>query len=153
MRICPSSFSCYRRPRLFWLNFELVKTPGIVVQEGDRWTEVKLRGPRPPLRAWLPRAWRAVASNSVWPTFVRAIRRTKPPYKPAGLNGCDHWTLARWEAHQFRYAPYKYKLHYMLRDPRGALRTMPSVSREVLLGFRRDHTFVCYSANQRKQQP
>jgi len=153
VRICPSSFSCYRRPRLFWIDFELYRTPGAKVEEGARWTDVKLLGPRPPLRAWLPRWWRAVASYSTWPTFVQAIKRKKPPYKPAGLKGCDQQTLARWEQHQFRYPPYQYKLHYMLRDPQGKLRTMPAVSREVLLGFRRDHTYVCFSANLRRQHP
>jgi hypothetical protein len=38
VRICPSSFSCYMRPRLYWVNSELIKAQGSKVQfpRGER---------------------------------------------------------------------------------------------------------------------
>ena len=48
-----------------------------------------------PIATWWPRGWRPTTQKVCFPTFVRAIKRTKPPWKPAGLQSCDPETVAR----------------------------------------------------------
>ena len=62
-----------------------------------------------------------MASNPLFPTFVRATVKDKPPYKPAGIEHCDEVALVRYRLDQYAYPPYQYQLQYMVRDAKGKI--------------------------------
>ena len=151
LRICASDISACRRPRLYWPSYPLVKTDDALFAQEDRWTSVKLIGKKLPVARWCPRGWRPTTEKVCLPTFVRAIKRVKPPWKPAGLQGCDPDTVARWEKHNFRYPPYQYKPQYQLSDGKGNLKSVGAESREIIMGFPRDHTRMCWTTAEQRQ--
>ena len=108
-RICSSDITYVRRPRLYWTNFELADSGDYSAQSYDRFNQVKLRSRRkPPITRWLPKKWSTTSASPMFPTFVRAIPRAKPPYRPAGIEHCDDATLARYRAAQYIYPPYQF---------------------------------------------
>ena len=48
---------------------------------------------------------KAIAPEEDFPTFVKAIRRQKPPSAPAGLEWCDSPTIEQWKGDEMRYPP------------------------------------------------
>ena len=156
VRICPGTFTYVRRPRLYWLSWPLRSGQGVIRDEAPRWTNLQLTVPRAskmPLERWLPRRWRCLDNNPLFPTFVRAIARSEPPWMPAGIASCTEADLARYKAHNYAYPPYQYKPSYLVRGPDGREQPPTSEMREVLMGFERDHTVNCWSAADRRAHP
>ena len=149
VRICPSSYCWVRRPRLYWLTWALREAPGVSFVEEERWTNVKLSSRRMPLSRWLPRGHKQPVPNSVLCTMVRRVPKTKPPFKPAGIQACDKATLQRWKADQYCYPPYQYQLPYLVLTPRKVLVPPTSTMREVCMGFEKDYTLPCMLAADR----
>ena len=150
INICPSSFTWFRRPRLYWIDWKLIKVDGCVVSEEARWTKVKLTAPRPPLRAWLPKGVRLATDGPTFCTFVRCVPKKKPPFMPAGIHHCDEDTVNRWQADDYRYPPYQYQPKNMVKDQQGKLIHLPITAKELLMGFKRDHTYCCRTAGERR---
>lgn len=79
---------------------------------------------------------------------MTSIVRQKPPVRPAGLERCDQGSVARWRHHSFRFPPYQYKSQYLIwQEDAQRFRFLNSQERELLMGFGRDHTSVCFSAS------
>ena len=113
-RICPSDITYVCRPRLYWTNFELADSGDYQVERTRRFHKVKLRTRRkPPISQWMPKGWALTSPNPMFPTFVRAIRRKTPPYRPAGIETCDLATLERWKSARFIYPPYQFKAPFL----------------------------------------
>ena len=69
-----------------------------------------------------------------FPTFTRAIRRTRPLPRPAGLGQTNEAAKKRWQEDSYRFPPYTYDERFMITTPRGQLRRLTADEREVLMG-------------------
>jgi hypothetical protein len=154
LKICAGDLSYARRPRLYWITWRMTRDPCYEIKEQERWTTLKLKPRRKMgLSSWLPKGFRTVVEAPMFPTFVRAVKKKKPPFKPAGIDSCNAETLERYQAFDFIYPPYQFKLGYMLRDPKGKLVPPPAVVREVLMGFPKHYTFAALNSKARKVDP
>ena len=153
-RICSSDITYVNRPRLYWTNFELMNSGDYDVQSTGRFHKVKLRSRRkPPISHWMPKGWSLTSATPRFPTFVRAIRREKPPYRPAGIETCDEATLNRWKAAKYIYPPYQFTIHNLVVNNHKQLVPPNSEIRERLMGYEVGHTFNCQKTSARKGDP
>ena len=155
----PYHFDCVdavpmHRPRLCWTteSIEGIMDDIEVVSEGP-WKKVSAPAPYPPLADWVApgTTWPGGEAGYVLPTCMKSIVRKRPPYKPAGMDRCDHDTLLRYEADEFRFPPYQYKEQFIFYSADGNWRLAASEERELLLGYGWKHTAYCYSASDIKQ--
>eukprot|EP00438_Fugacium_kawagutii_P014128 Skav213974 [mRNA] locus=scaffold2200:265560:270087:+ [translate_table: standard] len=143
--------SLAHRPRLYWVDWELVSGVGAQVQ-------VYREGPSKVLlqavleeKDYLEPGW-SRSGNNCLPTFTTARPRSAPGYKPAGLHQCQEYEQRRWRDDAFRFPPYQYKDSNCLRDKHGSFR-LPSISeREVIMGFPKDYTMACLPKNRQGSQ-
>ena len=141
--LCQSGdISWVRRPRFYWISEELPDVPWLEVDRHEVANQVRMLGDPEPEALWLPEntKWEGQTQDSRFPTFTRPIRRKRPPPSPAGLKQSSQAARQRWEQDEFRYPPYVYEAKYLLTDTQDRLHKLPSYSREVLMGFKRDHT-------------
>ena len=79
------------------------------------------------------------------PTFTRAIPRSRPPPKPAGIERCSEATLEKWRNDGMMFPPYTYCPEYLMREVDGdRTRVVNANEREVLMGFRRGYTLALF---------
>ena len=104
------------RPRYFWLDVDLEDEGEDVnvynhckplKEHTLEYKEVTLYLNHPPVETWLDpgTSWNHEDPEAKLPTFVRAIPRKRPVFKPAGIMKCDAETLERYEADSYRYPP------------------------------------------------
>ena len=142
-----------RRPRLCWCSESLEEAVlGLEFEDESHWRRVYAKAPYPDLQQWMAEqtSWPGGAEGHVLPTAMKAIVRTRPPSKPAGLSRTDSATRQRWEADQFRYPPYQYSSQFVFWR-HGKWRLANSGDREVLLGYGWGHTELALSASEIKQ--
>ena len=132
-----------RRPRLFWVSEKPTGHPEVVLKQRGSLTELVMSAPTEPPDSFLEKGWRWVAGQENeelrFPTFTRAIRRRRPPPRPAGLAGCDEESKARWVEDEYRFPPYTYKSEYMVSNEAGAVRPLKAAERELLMGYLPGH--------------
>jgi len=87
--------------------------------------------------------------NAILPTFVKSMKRKKPPLKPAGIEQCDQAALDRWKADEYRYPPYQYLEKYLLLNRGGKLVTPDSDERERLSMYPIGITREVFTAKER----
>ena len=140
------------RPRFCWTNKPLEALEGVVVTEREDWFEVVAVGPYPAVSQWLREdsTWEYEDSGEVFPTCMKAIKRSVPPPKPAGLDRTPAPARERWEADSFKYPPYQYKDPYVIWSPKG-WRLLEASERELLHGYGYGHTSLCFSASEIKK--
>lgn len=132
-------FSWARRRRLYWVSVPLLDVPGVdVIQKGDydvRNYEAECENMENVLRPGY--RWEAGERNPKlrFPTFTRAIPRTRPPPRPAGLGQTNEAAKKRWQEDSYRFPPYTYDERFMITTPRGQLRRLTADEREVLMGY------------------
>ena len=150
---CPSSFCDVRRPRYYWVNWSIWSSPQALVEEDAGRTILKLVG-TPPL--WASRldknTHRPEEFKNPFSTFVQAIKRRKPPHRPAGLNTCSPEAVSRWEGDDYRYPPYQYENKNGVVQ-NGKWRTLNSHERCVRLGFDWHHCESAFPKNERRSHP
>jgi len=151
--MCPGTCGWMKRPRIYWPNFPLLSGAGVAVSQQPRWTVIKLHSKRMGISKWLPRGWSLHKDFVGFSTFTRAIVRKKPPFMPAGIERLKKHELARYQQWNFRYPPYQMQDKYMLINARRQMVPAPSEVREVLMGFRKHHTFHCWSSSERRESP
>ena len=142
-----------RRPRLCWCDEPLegaVKGTSLVQER--RWRRLVAEVDYPPLSDWLEPgySWPGGQQGAIFPTAMKAIRRERPPPRPAGLQRCSESTLGRWEADEFRYPPYQYSEEFVVWKG-NQWRLLDSTERELLLGYGWKHTELCLSASDIKR--
>ena len=158
MEVYPYHLDCagavpMRRPRLCWCS-EAVgsNVNGVQITPKEHWSEVEAVAEYPPIESW-------IASNATWPgyedgfilpTAMKAIKRSRPPPGPAGIDRCDSDTLARWQCDEFRFPPYHYQSRFIFWQSQR-WRLANSSEKELLLGYGAHHTKLCYSASAIKQ--
>lgn len=71
---------------------------------------------RPSFEQWAEPGWvwPGDEEGTFLPTCMKAISRSKPPPKPAGIRRCSEATLAKWRADNSRYPPYQYFLRVLV---------------------------------------
>ena len=143
------------RPRLCWTSEDLTGLiPGVELKRKSLWTEVVADNPWPDDTQWVTPGWiwEGRSSSTPLPTAMRTIPKTKPPPFPAGINRCDWDTTARWEADEYRVAPYQYKMAHLMTNPStGRWRRPNADEKEILLGYGAGHTLLARSASKIKQ--
>jgi hypothetical protein len=151
IEMCPSGCSWVRRPQLFWPSWDILDKELVQRLPSGRLT-LKSKSPRIGVSKFMPKGWSLKSCHVKLPTFVRAIRRKRPPFQPAGLSGCDEATLGRWRKHNYMYPPYQFKSQYMMWK-KGTAKPLTAESREVLLGFNKGHTWSCWRVGDRRARP
>ena len=133
-----------RRPRLYWIDWELTPGEGVTILEGSDGRlpvqgEVQLLAPVDPRDFLEPGA--SLLGQSL-PTFTTSRPSLKPKRKPAGLQDCLPHEVQRWQKDQYRFPPYQYKdSHCILHQ--GEVRPPNVREREAILGFPVDYTKQC----------
>lgn len=153
LRVCPSGRLPVRRPRYYWLSWKVKAGEGVTAGRQEGADKLEFAAPPAPVscRAWADRGWKRTEDCPL-PTFVRAIPRTSPPPRPAGLEQCDEEARHRWERDEFRFAPYQYQWKYGMIE-KGIWRVPSSTERERLLGFPVDHTRTALKTGEAKDNP
>lgn len=154
LRLDPSGCVPIHRPRLCWTNSSLTPMDCVTLEEKARWIEVDITCPAPDVSQWLEEGavWPGHEAGEVFPTCMKAIRRTSPPLSPAGLNRVDNDTRLRWIADEFRFPPYQYADRFLIWV-QNKWRLLNANERELLHGLGWQHTSVCWNANEIKRDP
>ena len=142
------------RPRFCWTNVELSPMEGADLQEKDRWIEVSLPHAYPAVEQWLEEGawWPGGEEGHVLPTAMKAIKRARPPPKPAGLERVSFDSVQRWEADQYRFPPYQYSEQFIIWVG-DKWRLVSAEERELLHGLGFGHTKLCWNASAIKGDP
>ena len=137
-----SGVSLAHRPRLYWLDWEILESPDAIFGETPAGRQsVELHASLDP-KAFLEPGWSQTAPGSL-PTFTTSRPRDKPGYKPAGLAQCSADDKQRWTQDSYRFPPYQYKECHCLVNAKGILRIPSVVEREVIMGFPKGYTVNC----------
>ena len=153
LKLDPADCTPMSRPRLAWVSKEVVATEGTIFIDFGDYVQVVMSANFPENTCWLKPGWQPMDSTVVYPTFMKSIRRERPPPAPAGLLRCDEATIRRWESDEYRFPPYQYGLKFLLKDSHGSLRYLDAQERELLLGLGLDATKFCFSASFIKGHP
>ena len=153
-KVDPSRQAPMSRPRFCWTSLELFEVSDLRLFDRGGYIEVEVEAQWPDSLQWLSAECEQMDAWAVYPTCMKAICRAEPPPRPAGISRTDARTRQRWQEDQFRYPPYQYKPEYLVWD--GTLqrcRLLNSMEREILMGYGYNHTQLCWSASQAKQNP
>ena len=143
-----------RRPRLCWTTEYLENLMDDVhIEKAARWKIVHAEAEYPKLENWIEPGWKwpGGVDGHLLPTAMKAIKRSSPPWRPAGVERCDDPTLGRWQADDYRYPPYQYSSQFIFWTQHGNWRTVSAEEKELLLGYGWKHTSLCYSASDIKK--
>ena len=139
-----------RRPRLYWISWELPATPYATLTsfgEGDAaYVTIKLHHTVDHSKFLKP-GWDFNGCEAL-PTFTTSRPRAAPGNRPAGLWQCQSWERDRWEADKFRFPPYVYRDQHCLSNSSGELRLPSIAEKEVAMGFPLDYTAPCMPKGQ-----
>ena len=134
-----------RRPRLYWISWELQGGEGVVITppETDSFYDygtVELKvdlNPNDFLKA-------GSSLNSVdgLPTFTTSRPRNYPGNRPAGLWQCSEDEVALWQGDLHRYPPYQYRWKNLITE-NGECRLPNIGEKEVIMGFPLQYTATC----------
>lgn len=137
-----AGMSLAHRPRLYWLEWELVESEQAkfgTTPSGRKTVQLEASVDG---EEFLTPGWK-LNSGSALPTFTTSRPRSQPGYKPAGLQQCTAADLERWREDQYRFPPYQYQEKYLLQSTKGNLRVPNVQEREVIMGFPKDYTIHC----------
>ena len=149
--VCPVVIDSYgislcRRPRLYWISWELMEGDGVTIYpwQGDGWAAfrwVELSGSLEASDFLTPGC--TLNGNDGLPTLTTARRRDSPGPRPAGLWQCEEWEVTRWKDDMHRYPPYQYRDKHLVKESNGILR-LPNISeKETIMGFPLHFTETC----------
>ena len=149
--VCPVVIDSYgislcRRPRLYWISWELVEGDGVTIHpwQGNGWAAyrwVELSGSLEASDFLTPGC--ILNGNDGLPTFTTARPRESAGPRPAGLWQCEEWEVKRWKDDMHRYPPYQYRDKHLVKESNGTLR-LPNISeKETIMGFPLHFTETC----------
>ena len=147
--------SLARRPRLYWLTWELCNEKGmqLLAPRHQGWakvTPVELTA-EVMSKEFLEPGW-FVPPGQRLATFTTSRPSNMPGRRPAGIHTCDEGALRRWKADAHRYPPYQYKAIFGVHHPQHEVRVASIVEREVILGFPMNYTQQCVPKAERVGQ-
>ena len=145
-RVDAAGLSLARRPRLYWVTWELQEEAGLGIDayDGLGWSRVRTvhLSAEVDQKAFLEAGWFIPPGNRL-ATFTTSRPSETPGRRPAGLHTCDQPTLDRWHADSHRYPPYQYKEEYCVHHKNQPVRPASVVEREAILGFPVNYTQQC----------
>lgn len=134
--------SLARRPRLYWVDWELIGGDGSTMESNNQGDRMVLLEASVKQEHFLLPGWQKNSAEPL-PTFTTSRPREVPGYKPAGLQQCTVDDKDRWVQDKFRFPPYQYRACHCLVNRQGALRLPSAEEREVIMGFPRNYTVMC----------
>jgi len=139
-------FSWCRRPRLYWLSWDLFPRADVQrIWRGDYW-EVIPHVKKIPRQAWVSAGWAWMGEAQALPTFTRALPNSRPPKHPAGIGEASEEAKVRWAADEFCFQVYQYEANVMLTSLSDSSLRLPTIEeREILMGFDRGYTKAAVS--------
>ena len=148
LAVCPFPLSPARRPRFYWVSWSVHVAKGVRVRNMGYYDEVLFDGPQVPLeeQTWIRSGWKRTVTGAL-PTFVRGRPSEQPGYKPAGLEEADASAVARWKQDSHRFPPYQYAWCCGMIK-KGVWRTPDVHERELIMGFKKDHTITIRTRRQ-----
>ena len=137
--------SLSRRPRLYWVTWELASDEHAEFWWGSSGQlplkgEVCLRA-QVEAKLYLDAGWKG--PNQPMPTFTTSRPSSKPHRRPAGLSTCQEHEKQRWKEDLHRFPPYQYRDNNCLSNSRGVYRPPNIAEREAILGFPIGYTKQC----------
>ena len=146
--------SLARRPRLYWVSWEVAEGSGVDLyppESDSDWSgfgTINLKG-EVCTSLYLTPGW-SKASDEPFPTFTTSRPRDHRGPRPAGLDRCSQVEVERWEWDLHRFPPYQYREVYCLKDKNGDVR-YPNVSeRGLIMGFPLGYTSRCLPKSEAK---
>eukprot|EP00435_Cladocopium_sp_Y103_P017447 s824_g4.t1 len=150
-RIDAAGVSLAHRPRLYWVDWELLEAPGVEFSHTPSGRANVSLSATLDCSRFVQQGWDKV-ENSPFPTFTTSRPRSTPGYKPAGIQQVSPSERKRWEEDSFRFPPYQYQDKHCLQNRKGEKR-LPSIQeREVIMGFPKDYTQNCFKKNEQSSQ-
>jgi len=137
--------SLARRPRLYWVTWELEDGPGIQISQptDTKWEThgiITLQG-QVQTERYLTPGWQPGGPDR-FPTFTTSRPRPYPGRRPAGVDKLSAEEYAHWQQDEYRFPPYQYQFCYQLW--RGTdHRLLGADERDVIMGFPRGYTVAC----------
>ena len=116
--------SLARRPRLYWITWELQEGEGVIV---DLQADVNEQH-------YLKKGWSRTQQVAL-PTFTTSRPRSEAGPRPAGLKNCLPHELQRWQQDKHRFPPYQYKDMFLVVNGAGEQRLVDVEERETIMGF------------------
>ena len=154
IKLDPADSMPVSRPRFAWCSVPLYQMQGLELHEEKEYVraythfDTTLQTSQWIRPGW---SWNGGGGEVVFPTFMKSIRRRRPPPVPVGYNKATPEMLQMWESDSYRFPPYQYHPKYWLTAPHEPPRLLDSSERELLLGFGPGHTDVCQSAGVKKR--
>ena len=139
--------SLARRPRFYWVSWELVESEGALIlapatAELRDYGTVELEAVL--TTSWyLESGWRKV-SDEPFPTFTTSRPRNHPGPRPAGIKSCSAQELDRWRSDDHRFPPYQYRACFSVCNAAGEERLVNIREREAIMGFPIGYTSRCF---------
>ena len=144
--ICASGVSLARRPRLYWITWELQEEEGIHLelddQPGFHGCHKAVLSARFNPKDFLEPGWLPV-STEPFPTFTTSRPRLKPGARPAGIGSLNSEEMAYWQQDLHRFPPYQYKEQHRVCHASLPSRLLNIQERELILGFPLGYTKPC----------
>ena len=141
-----------RRPRCYWISWDLQEAEGVTITPGHRSHRVALEGRRISVDSWLSRGWRLSDTfDGAFNTFTRAIPEKVAGHKLIGLEKLNDKELQVWKDEGHRFAPYQYQSKLLLsRGDRK--RSLNAQEREIIMGFPPGFTLAALERTKRSGQ-
>ena len=151
-KVCASEFVPARRPRLFWLSWEIPASGPLAIVPHQFWNRVRWDRWRATAYNFLPPRGRVGAGFTAFPTFMRPTPRRQPPSHPNGLKYCTDSAVQAWQEDSYRYAPYQYMPQNLVSLDSGKSWILPPIElKEKLYNYRPDHTMVAIARRNRQK--
>ena len=85
-----------RRPRLYWLSWDLRSRSGVIdIVEEPKYFKVKLHVAPSEFPSWAEDGWSLLDPSHVLPTFAKLQKRSPPPAPVVGIRSASDAAIAR----------------------------------------------------------
>ena len=141
-----SGISIARRPRVYWISWELTEGKGALLEWGKQHKlptkgEVVLQA-EVDEKHFLEPGWRRTPGELL-PTFTTSRPSEHPMRKPAGLGLCQEHEIARWKQEWHKFPPYQFRDIHCLHHTTLPSRVPNVREREAIMGFPVGFTAQC----------
>eukprot|EP00435_Cladocopium_sp_Y103_P073316 s88_g43.t1 len=127
-------FSPCRRPRLFWVDWEVKARGDERLVEHPGYHEWVVQPCGMTGNWWLDDLCTRMSTEPL-PTLTRALPRNQPPKQPAGISRASPEAIGRWQADRHRFRVYQYEAEHLVWRPDGTWRLPSLCERERAMGF------------------
>ncbi|CAL1164317.1 unnamed protein product [Cladocopium goreaui] len=154
IKLDPSDCMPFNRPRFAWSSVELHQMEGVSLYTECEYVRAYLStGVEVSTQQWIRPGWKwhGEQSGTKFATFMKSIKRKKPPPVPVGYDKATPEMIEMWQGDSFRFPPYQYHPKFWLERHGFPPRLLDASERELLMGFGAGHTDTCQSASVKKR--